>query len=45
MANTDLSMGAQAPEFAAPDEQGQVWRLADAVRRNPVVLVFYRGDW
>ena len=27
------------------DQGGQRWRLADALERGAVVLVFYRGDW
>jgi len=29
----------------ATDQAGQPWRLADALGRGAVVLVFYRGDW
>ncbi len=28
-----------------PDQNGQLWRLADAMQTGAVVLVFYRGDW
>jgi peroxiredoxin len=42
---TELAVGAQAPDFSLPDEDGQEWRLSDAVRRSTQVLVFYRGDW
>jgi hypothetical protein len=42
---TDLAVGAQAPDFIAPDEQGRDWRLADGLARSAQVLVFYRGDW
>lgn len=27
------------------DQAGQPWRLAGALQRGAVVLVFYRGDW
>ena len=27
------------------DQAGRPWRLAEALRGSPVVLVFYRGDW
>jgi hypothetical protein len=27
------------------DQNGGAWRLADALRRGAIVLVFYRGDW
>ena len=45
MADTDVAVGAQAPDFSAPDEQGRDWRLADGLARSAQVLVFYRGDW
>ena len=45
MAMTSLAVGAQAPDFTAPDEQDRSWRLTDALGRSPQVLVFYRGDW
>ncbi len=27
------------------DQAGQPWRLAGALQRGAVVLIFYRGDW
>jgi peroxiredoxin len=45
MAGTSIAVGAQAPDFNAPDEQNQPWRLADALSHAAQVLVFYRGDW
>ena len=45
MAVTSLAVGAQAPDFTAPDERNRPWRLADALARGAHVLVFYRGDW
>ena len=27
------------------DQNNQPWRLGDALRGSPLVLVFYRGDW
>lgn len=45
MAQTEVVVGAQAPDFEAPDENGQLWRLSSAPARSPQVLVFYRGDW
>ena len=45
MAQTELAVGAQAPDFSAPDEGGQPWRLSEALERAAQVLVFYRGDW
>lgn len=34
---------AQAPDFALSDADGKPWRLADALAKGPVVLVFYYG--
>ncbi len=45
MAQTEAAVGAQAPDFAAPDENGHLWSLGAALERAPQVLVFYRGDW
>jgi peroxiredoxin len=45
MRSTELSVGAQAPDFMAPDEHGRPWRLEQALERAAQVLVFYRGDW
>jgi peroxiredoxin len=42
---SELEVGAQAPDFAAPDEHGREWRLSEALERSAQVLVFYRGDW
>lgn len=32
-------------DFELTDQQGNHWRLADALGANAAVLVFYRGDW
>ncbi len=45
MAETDVAVGALAPAFTAPDENGQPWDLSEALERSAQVLVFYRGDW
>ncbi len=34
-----------ASDLALPDQDGRPWRLSDALRHGPVILVFYRGDW
>ena len=44
MDRTELTVGAEAPDFAAPDENDREWRLSDALRHSAQVLVFYRGD-
>jgi peroxiredoxin len=45
VAQTEVAIGGQAPDFAAPDQNGQLWHLIDALERAPQVLIFYRGDW
>jgi len=45
VAHTELAVGTQAPDFAAPDEKGQQWHLGEALERSAQVLIFYRGDW
>jgi hypothetical protein len=39
-----IALGAEAPAFSLPDQDGSLVRLAD-FRGRPVVLVFYRGFW
>ena len=45
MAETTLAVGAHAPDFSAPDQNGQLWHMAEALQQSAQVLVFYRGDW
>ena len=45
MTGTAVEVGALAPSFEAPDQDGKIWRLRDALQRAAQVLVFYRGDW
>ena len=40
-----LRAGTTAPSFVLPDAHGQHVALADLLRRGPVVVAFYRGDW
>lgn len=35
----------KAIDFELTDHRGKAWRLADHLRRGPLLLVFYRGDW
>jgi peroxiredoxin len=35
----------KAIDFELPDHEGKQWRLSDQLKRGPVLLVFYRGDW
>ena len=36
-------VGKQAPDFTCPDHLGRPWSLAQALRRGPVIVVFYYG--
>jgi peroxiredoxin len=45
VAQIDVAVGAQAPVFVAPDENGELWHLSEALTRTAQVLIFYRGDW
>lgn len=38
-------IGEVFPDFILPDSQGQLWRLANALEKGPVVLAFHRGYW
>jgi hypothetical protein len=40
-----LSAGERAPDFALPNQRGEMVRLSDRLSRGPVVLNFYRGVW
>ncbi|MCS6789804.1 MAG: peroxiredoxin family protein [Bacteroidia bacterium] len=42
---SSLKVGDVAPDFALPDAEGQIHRLSDYRGRNPVLLLFVRGDW
>jgi len=42
---TAVAVGAEAPTFTLPAQDGQPWSLAEALQKGPVVVVFYRGDW
>ncbi len=40
-----LNIGDVAPMFAATDVDGKTYSLKDALLNNPVVVIFYRGQW
>lgn len=40
-----LRIGERAPDFALPNQRGEMVRLSDRLSRGPVVLNFYRGVW
>ena len=42
---TSREEGTDVDDIELTDQTGQPWRLADALQRGAVVLVFYRGDW
>ena len=39
-----LPIGAKAPDFELKDADGRSYRLSEALRRGPVVLVFYKSS-
>lgn len=39
------AVGQRAPDFEIADSTGQLRRLSDLVASQPLVLLFYRGDW
>ena len=40
-----IEVGQEMPAFELPDEEGRPFDLLEQLREEPVVLVFYRGDW
>ena len=40
-----LPVNAEAPDFNAKDQTGEVINLKSQLEKNTVVLVFYRGEW
>ena len=40
-----LRIGERAPDFALPNQRGEMVKLDDRLARGPVVLNFYRGVW
>lgn len=40
-----IEVGQIAPDFEAKDTYGSMFRLYDALKKGPVVMVFYRGHW
>lgn len=40
-----LNLNDKAPEFSAPDQNGKMVSLKNELKKGPVVLVFYRGQW
>jgi peroxiredoxin len=42
---TPVGVGDDAPDFTLPDQGGSKVTLSEALKKSPVVLVFYRGYW
>jgi peroxiredoxin len=40
-----LTVGQQAPDFQATDADGRTFQLSEELKKGPVVLIFYRGQW
>jgi len=40
-----LKAGVKAPDFKAKDKDGKTVQLSEELGKQPVVLIFYRGQW
>ncbi|MDZ7742260.1 MAG: redoxin domain-containing protein [Bacteroidota bacterium] len=40
-----LTIGSPAPLFEASDAENKTFKLENALKEGPVVLIFYRGFW
>ena len=40
-----LPVGVKAPDFQAIDADSVTFLLAEAIKKGPVVMIFYRGQW
>jgi peroxiredoxin len=40
-----LKVGDMAPDFSAKDKDGKTINLKEALRKGPVIMLFYRGQW
>ncbi|MEX0987532.1 MAG: peroxiredoxin-like family protein [Bacteroidales bacterium] len=40
-----LPVGTKAPDFRAMDANGDEFHLVSALKKGPVVMIFYRGHW
>ena len=43
--STGIEVGQAMPTFELPDEEGRPFNLLEQLYEEPLVLVFYRGDW
>lgn len=44
-AGKGLPIGGKAPDFTLPDASGAKIQLSEELKKGPVVLMFYRGNW
>jgi peroxiredoxin len=40
-----LAVGSKGPRFTATDAEGKKYNLEKALKKGPVVLLFYRGPF
>lgn len=40
-----LKLGDVAPDFSAKDQNGKMISLKQALKKGPVIILFYRGQW
>ena len=40
-----LAVGSKVSKFTAVDQFNKVFRLSESLKKGPVVLLFYRGQW
>lgn len=40
-----IFLGARAPEFRGVDQFGRLIQLRDEAKKNPFIVIFYRGSW
>lgn len=45
LAQSPVKVGKPAPAFTLPDSDGNPVSLADVSNEQPVLVLFYRGDW
>lgn len=40
-----IAVGSKIAMFSATDQAGKLFKLANALKKGPVVVLFYRGQW